>query len=207
MIDTSTNDDECGWIEETKKGNCSAFNRVVLKYQRPIYNLCYRMLADSIEAEDATQEIFARAYFKLNTYDDRRSKFSTWLFAIASHYCIDKLRPRRLKLVSWDDLSSFYRYPAQDAAEPERVLMRSETTEEVQKLLTKLPPDYRVVVVLKYWQLRSYEEIARTLGTTVGAIKSKLFRARKMMAAASAQQRTTPVSPGHLAFSTSYRPN
>jgi RNA polymerase sigma-70 factor (ECF subfamily) len=82
--------------------------------------------------------------------------------------------------------------------------MRSETTEEVQKLLNKLPPDYRVVVVLKYWQLRSYEEIARTLGTTVGAIRSKLFRARKMMAAASAQQRTTAVSPGHLAFSASY---
>jgi RNA polymerase sigma-70 factor (ECF subfamily) len=200
MIDALAYDDECGWIEETKNGNCSAFDRVILKYQRPIYNLCYRMLADTMEAEDASQEIFARAYFKLNSYDDTRSQFSTWLFAIASHYCIDKLRPRRLNLISWDDLSAFYRVPAQNTSEPERALLRSETTEEVQLLLNELPPDYRAVVVLKYWQFRSYEDIAAILGTTVSAIKSRLFRARKMLAAASVHQTTTMVNAGQPAF-------
>jgi RNA polymerase sigma-70 factor (ECF subfamily) len=169
------------WLRRTKNGDRTAFSNIVEKYQRPVYNLCYRMLNNADDAEDAAQEVFTRAYSKLDTYDDT-GKFSTWLFSIASHYCIDRLRRRHFKLIQWDDLGSWYHFPDQGTPQPEEVLIQTETTQEIHILLNLLPPDYRMAVILKYWYAMSCQEIAQTLETTVSAIKSKLFRARKMMA-------------------------
>lgn len=174
--------EQTAWLTQTKYGDSTAFCHIVEKYQQPVYNLCYRMLNNADDAEDAAQEVFIRAYSKLDTYDDT-GKFSTWLFSIASHYCIDKLRKHHFKLVSWDDLGSWYRFPDQNTPQPEKVLLEAEAAQEVQTRLNVLPPDYRIAVILKYWYAMSYQEIAQTLETTVGAIKSKLFRARKMLAA------------------------
>jgi RNA polymerase sigma-70 factor (ECF subfamily) len=180
------------WLTETKKGDTMAFSYIVEKYQQPVHNLCYRMLGNVDDAEDAAQEVFARAFFKLDSYDDS-SRFSTWLFSIASHYCIDKLRKRRFNLVDWADLGSWYHFPDQATPQPEKVLLEAEAAQEMQNLLSTLPPDYRIAIILKYWHAMSYQEIAQMLETTVSAIKSKLFRARRMMAARSTSrsQRST----------------
>ncbi len=170
------------WLTMTKHGDRLAFNHIVEAYQQPIYNLCYRMLKSADEAEDAAQEVFTRAYFKLDSYLETH-KFSTWLFSIASHYCIDRLRKRRFQLVSWDDLAPWHLFPGQDTSQPERALLEAEVVREIRGLLDALPPDYRAIIILKYWHAMSYQEIAETLETTVSAIKSKLFRARRMMAA------------------------
>ena len=170
------------WITLTKNGSRAAFNNIVEKYQEPIYNFCYRMLNSRAEAEDAAQEVFLRAYTRLDTYDNRH-KFSTWLFSIASHYCIDRLRKRSFQSVSWDSIAPWHRFPGQAASQPERALLDAEAAREVHILLDTLPPDYRTVIILKYWQAMSYQEIAQTLETTVSTIKSRLFRARKLMAA------------------------
>lgn len=169
------------WLMQTQSGNSLAFNNIVEKYQQSVYNLCYHMLQNVDDAEDAAQEVFARAYVKLGTYDST-SKFSTWLFSIASHYCIDQLRKRRFQMVPWDDLASWYRFSNQTSFQPEKTLIETEAKQELRSLLNQLPPDYRAVVVLKYWYSMPYQEIAAALKTTVGAVKSKLFRARKMMA-------------------------
>ncbi len=169
------------WLNSTKNGDSTAFSCIVERYQQPVYNLCYRMLDNANDAEDAAQEVFTRVYSKLDTYDET-SKFSTWLFSIASHYCIDRLRKRQLKLIPWDDLGSWYQFPDQDSPQPEKVLIEAEIAQEVRTCLNVLPADYRVALILKYWHAMSYQEIAQTLDTTVGAIKSKLFRARKMIA-------------------------
>ncbi len=173
------------WLTLTKNGDSTAFCHIVEKYQQPVYNLCYRMLNNANDAEDAAQEVFLRAYSKLDTYNEA-DKFSTWLFSIASHYCIDRLRRGRFKLVSWDDLGSWYQFPDQNSPQPEMVLIKAEAAQEVQTRLNVLPPDYRMALILRYWHAMSYQEIAQTLETTVSAIKSKLFRARKMMADKSA---------------------
>ncbi len=179
------------WLLMTKKGDRLAFNNIVKKYQQPIYNFCYRMLKNKDEAEDAAQEIFMRAYAKLDTYNHKH-KFSTWLFSIASHYCIDSLRKQHFQLVSWDDLAPWYPFPGQDTPQPEKQLLETETIQEVQSLLDGLPPDYRTVIILKYWHTQSYQEIAQTLDTSVSAVKSKLFRARKMIAAKTATPQVPP---------------
>ena len=173
----------------TRQGDQTAFRHLVEMYQRPIYSLCYRMLGDAGAAEDAAQEVFIRAYYKLEWYDQER-KFSTWLYAIASHYCLDqlKLKRRRLQPVSLEALPGWQRISGQPQVQPERLLLQAETTSEVQNLLASLRPAYRLPVILKYWHDMSCEEIAQTLDTSVSAIKSKLFRARKTMAQALKQQ-------------------
>ena len=181
------------WLNLTKNGDSAAFGGIVEKYQKPIYNLCYRMLDNANDAEDAAQEVFIRAYSKLDTYDET-SKFSTWLFSIASHYCIDRLRKRQFSLVPWDDLGSWYQFPDQKYPQPEKLLLEAEVAQEVRTCLKVLPPDYRIALVLKYWYAMSYQEIAQTLDTTVGAIKSKLFRARKMIADKSTSTNTLAIN-------------
>jgi len=195
------NPEQMMWITLSKNGSSAAFNNIVEEYQRPIYNFCYRMLRNKDEAEDAAQEIFIRAYFKLDSYVETH-KFSTWLFSIASHYCIDRLRKRRFQLVSWDDIAPWHLFPDQDAPQPESALLEAEAAREVRLLLDALPPDYRAVIILKYWQAMSYQEIAQTLETTVSAIKGRLFRARRMMATQiTTAQAVTPRTEAALASS------
>jgi RNA polymerase sigma-70 factor (ECF subfamily) len=173
------------WIGLAKAGDRAAFGQLVQKYQRPVYNICYHMLKNPEEAEDAAQEVFLRAYTKLDSYDDQR-QFSTWLFAIASHYCLDRWKKRRFQLISWDDLTECL--SDRETSQPERAILETEAAQEVQDLLQTLRPDYRIVVILKYWHQMSYQEIAQTLDTTISTIKSKLFRARKMLAQAARQE-------------------
>ncbi|RPJ54715.1 MAG: RNA polymerase sigma factor, partial [Dehalococcoidia bacterium] len=127
---------------------------------------------------------FLRVYTKRNTYN-RDHKFSSWLFSIASHYCIDQLRRRRYQMVSWDDLPPWRWFPATEP-EPEEAVLAGETQGTLHRLLNSLPPDYRAAVILCYWQDMSYEEIAEALNTSVSAVKSRLFRARQMMIKGSA---------------------
>ncbi len=179
------NDDEKRWVARARQGDDDAFTQLVELYQRPVFNLCYRMLGDPVEAEDAAQETFIRAYTRLASYDPNR-KFSSWLLAIASHYCIDRLRRRRFNLVSWDDLPP-WRWLPDPHPQPEEVTLRHESQRHVRELLDTLPPDYKAAVILRYWYDLSYQEIAETLDSTLPAIKSRLFRARQMMAQSAVQ--------------------
>jgi len=175
-------DQEQEWILRARAGDVEAFTKLVEAYQTPVYNLAYRMLGNSVEAEDAAQETFIRVYTRLHTYDENR-KFSSWLLSIASHYCIDRLRRRRMTLLSLEDVA-FTGHLASDVDRPEETVVREEKEGMVRKLLDKLPEDYRAAVVLRYWYDCSYKEIAHMLDTTESAIKSRLFRARQMMARA-----------------------
>ncbi len=178
--------EQTDWINETKNGQQEAFTNIVLKYQQPIYNLCYRMLGDRLEAEDAAQESFLRAYARLNSYDSQQT-FSTWLFSIASHHCIDRLRKKREYWLSLDSLDYVRIPPNQTTTQPEETLLKVEATQSVHAFLNSLSPDYRTTIILKYWYGLSYQEIAETLNSSVSAVKSKLWRARKTMAQAARQ--------------------
>jgi len=172
---------EQSWIEAARQGDHYAFGRLVEAYQGPVFNLAYRMLGDPAEAEDAAQETFLRAYRKLDSYDPTR-KFSTWLLSVASHHCIDRLRRRRLTWLSLEDETIPPDAFASHQPGPEQHTVQGEQEVQVQAMLETLAPDYRTVVVLHYWNGLSYEEIAHTTGSTVSAVKSRLFRARRMLA-------------------------
>ncbi len=169
------------WVQRARTGDEAAFTLLVEAFQAPIYNLCYRMLGEPGEAEDAAQETFLRAYSQLFSYDPHRS-FKTWLFSIANHHCIDRLRKRRLTWLSLDDDALVHPALQEQGPGPEEASVRREQTEQMQRLLARLGPDDRSVVVMRYWYDFSYEEIAEATHTTVSAVKSRLHRARGSLA-------------------------
>jgi RNA polymerase sigma-70 factor (ECF subfamily) len=177
-------------LAQAINGNSDAFTALVEAYQNPVYNLCYRMLGDPVEAEDAAQETFMRAYINLKRYDHKRS-FSTWLLSIAAHYCIDQLRKRRIMYVSLD--GSPDQYLADHAPGPEASINIHEDQVRLQTLLSRLGAQDRAAVVMFYWYDFTYEEIASMLSLTVSAVKSRLHRARLDMAQYWLEQTHAPV--------------
>jgi len=170
------------WVLQARQGNQRAFAKLVEAYQGPVYNLAYRMLGNAGDAEDAAQETFLRAYSHLGSYDPKR-KFSSWLLAIASNYCIDQLRRRRINWVSVEELPPWQPLRAQ-TPDPEQSAIRWSDAEQIQAMLDTLPPDYRLAVVLRYWYDYSYQDIAAVTNSTVSAVKSRLHRARRVLAEA-----------------------
>ena len=171
---------ELDWVLQARRGDEHAFAQLVEAYQLPVYNLAYRMLGSGAEAEDATQEAFLRVWTKLDTYDPSR-KLSSWVLSVASHYCIDRLRRRRGGQVSMEEIMASRWLPADDP-KPEDHTLANEQDARVRQLLQYLQPQYRLVIVLRYWHDKSYTEIAEITGTTESAVKSRLHRAREAMA-------------------------
>lgn len=170
--------EELGWIEQSLAGDQIAFGQLMQRYTGAVFGLSYRMLGNPQDAEDATQEIFLRAYSRLSSFD-RSRKFSTWLLTVASNYCIDRLRRRHFNWMTLDDVA--YWLPS-DAPGPERTALEREQREIVQRALQRLPENYRLVAVLRYMNDLSYDEIAQVTGLSESTIKTRLFRARHMLA-------------------------
>ena len=166
------------WIAAARQGDTTAFGRLVEAYQNPVYNLAYRMLGNGPEAEDAAQEAFIRAYRYLDSYDPSRP-FSTWLFSIASHYCIDQLRRRR---IDWLPLKEELAEPVRLASaspNPEAVVTARDREAWVQNLMGTLSPTDRAAMTLHYWYDCPYDEIADVLDLTVSAVTSQPYRATR----------------------------
>jgi RNA polymerase sigma-70 factor (ECF subfamily) len=191
-------DQEGQWVAQALRGDQSAFAHLVDTYKTPIYNLCYRMLGTPTEAEDAAQETFVRVYTHLKGYDPQQ-KLSSWVLAVASHYCVDRLRRRRINWISLDEEPE-WEPPTADAVYPEDVAVENESSAEIRGWLQSLPPEYRLVITLRYWQDLSYEEIARATGTSESAIKSRLHRARAMIAQQVLAQRKLEAPPSRGAL-------
>jgi RNA polymerase sigma factor (sigma-70 family) len=157
-----------------------AFTVLVERYKDAVQNLAYRMLSNTAEAEDVTQETFVRAYTQLATYKPAH-KFSTWLLSIASHLAIDQLRRRRFLALPLEDVP-LLEWIVDSGAGPEQNALQGEQQDEIQVYLQRLPGKYRAVIVLRYWYDFSYEEIARTLNLTPALVKARLHRARELLA-------------------------
>jgi RNA polymerase sigma-70 factor (ECF subfamily) len=182
MAGVGGSDQERLWVVRAQQGNEQAFAQIVEAYQRPVFNLAYRMLGSSGDAEDAAQEVFLRAYSHLESYDPAR-KFSSWILSIASHYCIDRLRRGHGQQVSIDEFEPD-RWLPDPAPRPEEEAMDRDREAQIRRLLALLPKQHRLVIVLRYWHDMSYEEIAQITSTTESAVKSRLHRAREAMAEA-----------------------
>ena len=177
------NNPETEWINEqvnaARRGDDEAFSRLVEKFQTPVFNLCYRMLGDPSEAEDAAQESFWRAFQSLKKYDLQRP-FVTWLLSISAHFCIDQLRKRRIVALPMDILPE--EAVPDPAPSPEASTTRREDSQNLHKLLAGLNPQDRAAIILRYWYDLSEEEISDSLSLTVSAVKSRLHRARLELA-------------------------
>ena len=180
-------------VKAVLAGNANAFQQLVETHQTRVFNLALRMLGNEREAEDAAQDAFVQAYTRLASYNSEW-RFKTWLMTITSNLCIDKLRRRKLEPTSFTDYNSFAAQSSgRDEADmdvefvsnepqPETVATTNEQRRAIQALLQHLSDEDRSMVIMFYWDDLSYEDIARTMHTTVSAVKSRLFRARRALA-------------------------
>jgi RNA polymerase sigma-70 factor (ECF subfamily) len=176
--------DELAWVLQAQQGNDEAFSKLVEEHQTHVYNLCYRMLGEPEAAEDAAQETFLRAYQNLHRYDQSRS-FVTWLLSIGAHYCIDRLRRRKLSVFSVDeenDDGTSFEIADVSSPDPEVETVKHEERDRLHILLKDLDETDRAAVIMRYWYDYSEIEIAESLKLTVSAVKSRLHRARRALA-------------------------
>ncbi len=168
---------EDSWIDASRQGDTPAFNRLVLKWEKTVYNLALRMLEDREDAAEATQDIFLSAYKNIRRFR-KDSKFSTWLYRIAINHCITRVRRQRPgNHISLEENGTAAKPIAQLSA-PESQggeLLRSEEKRRVRNALALLPADQRAVIELKFFQEMTFEEIAEILGIPLSTIKSRLY--------------------------------
>jgi RNA polymerase sigma-70 factor, ECF subfamily len=181
-------------IAAVKAGDVNAFQSLVETHQARVYNLALRMLGNEQEAQDAAQDAFVQAFKRLSSYRPEW-RFKTWVMAITSNLCIDRLRRRRIEPTSFTD--HLAGRGADDGADrdedfdaefvshepqPDVVADRHERRDLIRTMLEGLPAEDRSMVVMFYWGDMSYDEIARVSNSTVNAVKSRLFRARRALA-------------------------
>lgn len=163
-------------VLRARRGDAEAYGELVQLYQTAVFNVCYRLLGERAEAEDAAQETFIRAYARLETFDVERP-FGPWIKRVAANLCLNRLESRRAAPVPLDEERD-----AAPEADPESARERRESAEAVRAALTSLPPRYRAVIELRHFQDLSYDEIAAALHLPLSDVKSHLFRARRMLA-------------------------
>lgn len=171
--------DDRAAVEACQRGEREAFDRLVERYQRDIYRLCYRYVNNHEDANDTAQEVFLKAYRAIGRFRGE-SAFSTWLYRIAVNTCLNFRAVRRPEAQELPEA-----LPDQKAGVSER-LEREEASARIRAAVSRLPEKQRAAVILKVYHDLTHEEVAGILGSTVGTVKANLFHAlgklRKMMA-------------------------
>jgi len=172
-------------VENAKSGNMQAFTELMYLYKDKIYHLAYRMLGNSQEAEDISQETFLRVYANLDRYDDQH-KFSTWIYRIATNLCIDRIRKKKADFSldeSWnadEGIDWYSKIPNYDKS-PEEEAIVNEEQEIIHNAILNLPPKYRVIMTLKYVEELSVQEISEVVNLSVATVKTRLHRGREYL--------------------------
>ena len=162
-------------VERARRGDPSAFEEVVRRHQHRVYNLAYRMLRRHEDAEDATQEAFLRAFEAMPRFRGEAA-VGTWICRIAANLCLSWLRSKARRVEVAADAVALVegQEEAGDAG-------RNELVRATRGAIARLPPKYRLAVVAHYLEGRSYEEAARVAGVGVRTLKTRLYRARKLL--------------------------
>lgn len=164
--------DDAALVGRCLAGETRAFEPLVARYERVLFNVALRMLGDREDARDAAQTAFVRAFERLDSYDGRY-KFFSWLYRILVNECLNVRRARRAQVELDPSLRS--------ADCPHRSAQSVERAARVQAALAELSTDHREVVVLRYFGDLSYEDIAEATGVPEKTVKSRLFEARRRL--------------------------
>jgi RNA polymerase sigma-70 factor (ECF subfamily) len=168
-----------------RNGDRAAFEELVGLYKDKIYHLAYRMLGNRQEAEDAVQETFLRVYMNLARYDETQ-KFSTWIFRIGTNLCIDRLRKKKpnysldAEMPEGEGNDWYSALPSGDDT-PEDQLILTETQQQIRKAIEGLPEKYKSVVILRYLQDLSLQEIGEVLDMPISTVKTRVHRGREFL--------------------------
>jgi len=160
-------------VKRCLSGDLKAFEILLERYQKPVFNVALRLLSNTEDAADVTQATFVKAYEKLNSYDSRY-KFFSWLYRIAVNTSLNILeQKKRSDLLGDKDVS--------DGNRLEEELQAAERVEKLEDAILNLPVEYRVVIVLRHFHDQTYEDMATILDLPEKTVKSRLFTARQML--------------------------
>lgn len=169
----SDENDEHVWVARCLHGDASSFEPLVVRYERVLFAVAFRLLANHEDARDATQNTFIRAYERLESFDPER-RFFSWIYRIAVNESLNLRRARRPQETLGNGLEVA-------GLQVETVEAR-ETAARVEEALNQLSEEYREVVVLRYFGELSYGEISQAIGVPEKTVKSRLFSARQRLA-------------------------
>jgi RNA polymerase sigma-70 factor (ECF subfamily) len=164
--------DDRALVEAFRAGRRDAFDVIVRRHRRSMYLLCYRFLGNHEDAADATQDAFLRAFKGLARFK-HESALTTWLYRVGVNTCLNRVSVRRPETEPFDAVE---RVDGR-AADPLAEVVRRETSEHVRQAIRRLPPKQRAALILRVYLELPHEEIARMLGSTVGAVKTNFFHA------------------------------
>jgi RNA polymerase sigma-70 factor (ECF subfamily) len=164
--------DESGLVDACRAGTSGAFELLVERHRRPIYQLCYRFVGNHEDASDLSQEVFLRAYRGLKNFRGQ-SSVATWLYRIGVNVCLNRVAA---KTIQSEPIAEREFVDAEAESPTERVL-RGERAAKVRAAIAQLPPKQRATIILRTYQDMSHQEIADVLGGSVGAVKANFFHA------------------------------
>lgn len=187
MAEVSRNtQDDHDLVKRARKKDPKAFEKLLRKYRKSVYYMLLKMVNNPDDAEDLTQEAFAKAFNSLEKFDAKYA-FSTWLFRIATNNCIDFIRKKRLNTVSIDtpyenEEGDSISFDIRDGRpNPNEALLKQQRKDYLRQAVENLPEKYRILVKLRYFDEFSYEEVAQELDLPLGTVKAQLFRARELL--------------------------
>jgi len=169
-----------------KQGDKLAFEQLLDKYQKRVINIIYRLIQNRTEADDLAQEVFLRVYSHAKTYEPK-AKFSTWIYKITRNVCLNELRKRKRKFVSLDETISTQEgqlkreIVSTDISSPYEDTSTHELQKLVREAIESLPVNQRMAVILRRYEQLPYEDIAKSIGCSVSAVKSLLNRAKESL--------------------------
>lgn len=173
-------------LAKFKKGNQQAFELLVRKYKTTVFNTIYSIMGNAQEADDIAQEVFLKVYTKADSFKGK-SSFSTWLYRVTVNRCIDELRRRKNKIISYETefnqeeklkLKDVLASRENDITEK---LRQKELQDIIQKAMNSLPEKYRIILTLKETEGLSYKEISQIMKISLAKVKIWLFRARQKL--------------------------
>ncbi|PWH81344.1 RNA polymerase sigma factor [Brumimicrobium oceani] len=174
-------------VNRAKDGDQAAFAELMNRYREPVYYMLLKMIKNTDDAEDLTIEAFGKAFNRIEQYTPNYA-FSTWLFKIASNNCIDHIRKKRISLTSMDH--AFTNENGESVGmqidggflDPEETFIKQQKVKAMRDVVDKLKPRYKELIIKRYFEELSYDEIAEELDLPLGTVKAQLFRAREFLA-------------------------
>ncbi|NBV12750.1 MAG: sigma-70 family RNA polymerase sigma factor [Sphingobacteriia bacterium] len=172
-------------IIAARNGEAYAFEKLMDRYRKSVYYTLLKMVRNEEDAEDLTQEAFAKAFAGIQQFDAKYS-FSTWLFRIASNNCIDFIRKKKLLTYSIDqpfdgEQGKSFISIRDEELNPNEKMLSDQRKQYVHIAVEKLPKRYRQLIDLRFFQELSYEEVAVALDLPLGTVKAQLHRAKDLL--------------------------
>ncbi|MFJ7971839.1 RNA polymerase sigma factor [Psychrobacillus sp. NPDC096389] len=169
-------EEELQWIQEVLSGNKQAYAHIINKYKNRLYATILRMTRNPQNAQDLVQEAFIKVYQQLNKYDQKGS-FSSWIYRVAINHCMDEFRKKSYKMKQVE----INEEKIVNTNHPEVVFLKKEKSRQLEKLIAILPEDERMIILLRYVNELSYNEISELIEIPLSDVRNKLHRAKKKM--------------------------